>query len=459
MQSTRDGVDFTAEDQRPIRACLTCKAAKRRCDKEVPSCARCTRLKLRCTYWTAPDLGAPYFVNPLAIQRVDAQASYPVPTQKHMPMLLHSFIETFGMAPLPVEDGSLASLLRTDWVSRAIVDPCFFHATLFSASAHLDAFQGKAQNEMTLYHYSMALKLLREKLASPGGTLDEGTIACIPPLVFFSSMKNDEDSSRIHREGLMQLLRAKGGLNKMGLGGFFSALIPVCVLTEAIIFDTELDIPGLEIPPTPLSPPLCLITATLKRAAHQTGYYNLSHEAIMMWEEIRLICRYADEQHLGTSTEEHLFDLTKTQYRSRLDTKINEDDEPREKVPPSGSVSGINESCHAAALIFWYLFDDHFSVEDETLQKLVNNLKDALSRTTMDAWIRCSPEAHTWICLVGAVASPPCSEDRVLFSLRHGQPVVCIRSEGASLYVDCWKTYDWLNRRRKLRSSGIARES
>lgn len=102
------------------------------------------------------------------------------------------------MAPLPVDDGSLAQLLRTDWVARAIVDPCFFHATLFSASAHLDAFQGKTNNPMTLYHYSMALGLLREKLASPGGTLDEGTIACIPPLVFFSvSYPASLDRSRI----------------------------------------------------------------------------------------------------------------------------------------------------------------------------------------------------------------------------------------------------------------------
>lgn len=32
----------------------------------------------------------------------------------------------------------------------------------------------------------MALRLLREKLDSPSGMFDVGTLACIPPLVFFS---------------------------------------------------------------------------------------------------------------------------------------------------------------------------------------------------------------------------------------------------------------------------------
>jgi hypothetical protein len=73
----------------------------------------------------------------------------------------------------------------------------------------------------------MALRLLREKLDSPSGMFDVGTLACIPPLVFFSSVRSDEQSSRIHREGLMQLLRAKGGLQNMGLDGFFSALVAV----------------------------------------------------------------------------------------------------------------------------------------------------------------------------------------------------------------------------------------
>ncbi|GFF22911.1 hypothetical protein IFM61606_04259 [Aspergillus udagawae] len=456
IDATRDRLPPVADEQQANRACLACKAGKRRCDRRLPSCTRCTRRQTECTYWNgsvttiAHSPSTSYFVDSLGLQRVDAKVSFPVPTQKHMPILLHSFIETFGMAPLEVENGSLAFILRTGWVSQALADPCFFHATLFAASAHLDAFQRKSDNPITIYHYTMALRLLREKLASPGGALDEGTIACIPPLVFFSSMRSDKDSSRIHREGLMKLLRVKGGLHKMGFGGFFTALIPVCVLTEAVIFDSEFDIPGLDIPPTPLAPPTNLVTAALKRAAHQTGYYNLSPEAITIFQDISLICRYLDGYYVASTGEESLYNSTKIKWRNQLQQKISQRHDAPENDHPSTS-NGIDQSCQAAALIFWYLLDDYFSVNASTLQNLVQTLKDSLVKTSMDTWIRCSPEAHTWICLVGVVASSPCSDDRAWFSLRHGQPVVCIRSEGASLYLDCWRTYDWLNRRRKLR--------
>jgi hypothetical protein len=223
-----------------------------------------------------------------------------------------------------------------------------------------------------------------------------------------------------------------------------------CVLTEAVIFDSEFRIPGLDIPPTPLAPPTCLLTAALKRAAHQTGYYNLSREAITAFQEISLVCRYQDGHYVASTGEEGLYNSTKIKWRNQLQQKISQRHDAPENVHPSTS-NGIDQSCQAAALIFWYLLDDYFSVDAGTLQKLVQTLKDALVKTSMDTWIRCSPEAHTWICLVGVVACSPCSDDRVWFSLRHGQPVVCIRSEGPSLYLDCWRTYDWLNRRRKLR--------
>ncbi|KAL5364975.1 hypothetical protein BJX96DRAFT_181318 [Aspergillus floccosus] len=447
------GLTYT---QQANRACLSCRAGKRRCDKHLPSCARCTKLQIRCIYSNGMvamfdhDTAASYFGGSLSLRRVDPEMSLPIPKQKHTPMLLHSFLETFGMQPLPVEDGSLASLLRTDWVSQALADPCFLHATLFSASAHLDAFQRRSNNHVTTYHYTMALKLLREKLDSPGGVFDIGTIACIPPLVFFSSVRSDEQSSRIHREGLMQLLKARGGLQKMGLGAFFSALIAVCVMTEAIIFDLELGIPGVEVPATPLTPPACLLTAALKRAAHQAGYYNLSRDAITIFQDISLVCRYSDARYVGTTDERRLYSSTKAKWRGQLQRRISQGlDEPDSSHP--STPNGIFQSCHAAALLFWYLFDVYFSVDAITLQALVRTLKSAVVKASMDTWIRCSPEAHTWICLVGAVATTPCSDDRVWFSLRHGQPVTCLRSEGPSLYLDSWKTYDWLNRRRKLR--------
>ncbi|KAL2834104.1 hypothetical protein BJY01DRAFT_239231 [Aspergillus pseudoustus] len=437
-------------------ACLSCSQKKRRCDRAVPACSTCRRLGLSCIYWNGPnatfthDTAVPYFVKSLAVQRVDAGGSmiFPVPERKEMPMLLHSckfhIIETFGMAPLPVDKGSLAFSLRTSWASQALSDPCSFHATLFSASAHLDAFRGESYNYVTTYHYTTAMRLIREKLALPGAMPDEKLIACIPAMVFFSSLRGDKQSSQIHRNGLMQLLRAKGGLAEFELDGFFSALIPVCVMTEAIVFASELEIPGIEIPSIPFAPPTQLLSGALERAAQQTGYYNLSPEAVQIFKDIRLICKTLHKPESAKTTA-----LWRDRLRSRL----------TEGLCPI-KTNRMDAACHAAALIFLYLlFHNEIggpnTTMDSQLEILLQDLKIALLDTRTDTWIRSSPEALTWISLVGAAASIPASADRIWFTLRFGQPVMCIRSEGASLYMDCWMLYSWVNLRRKDKISVV----
>ncbi|KAJ5367889.1 C6 zinc finger domain protein [Penicillium cataractarum] len=126
------------------------------------------------------------FLRSLDIDRLNAAVPLPVESQPHMPMLIHSFIETFGMDPLPVDSGSLAFLLKTTWIQQALADPCALHTTLYAASAHLDAFRGAKNSNMTLYHYTIALRLLKEKMNDPDAVYREAFMACVAPLVFFS---------------------------------------------------------------------------------------------------------------------------------------------------------------------------------------------------------------------------------------------------------------------------------
>jgi hypothetical protein len=95
-------------------------------------------------------------------------------------------IETFGMEPLPVDSSSLALLLRATWIQQALSDPCALHTTLYAASAHLDAFRGVKNNNITLYHHTIALQLLQERINDPEAVFSESLMACVAPLVFFS---------------------------------------------------------------------------------------------------------------------------------------------------------------------------------------------------------------------------------------------------------------------------------
>jgi hypothetical protein len=155
------------------------------------------------------------------------------------------------MEPLPVDSSSLAMLLRAAWIQQALSDPCALHTTLYAASAHVDAFRGVKDNYMTLYHHTIALRLLQEKISDPDATFSESLLACVAPLVFFSvsrcrpsgylgfvaiflsfqALLGDKGSSQIHKMALMQMIKAQGGLEHLTLGPFLSGLITVCVGT------------------------------------------------------------------------------------------------------------------------------------------------------------------------------------------------------------------------------------
>ncbi|KAJ5297435.1 hypothetical protein N7508_007684 [Penicillium antarcticum] len=398
------------------------------------------------------------FLRSLKISRVDVTVPLPVESRPHMPMLIHSFIETFGMEPLPVDGSSLAWLLRASWIQQALSDPCALHTTLYAASAHLDAFRGVKNKNMTLYHHTIALQLLQERINDSEAMFSESLMACIAPLVFFSALLGDKGLSKMHKMALMQMIKVQGGLEHLALGAFLSGLITVCVLTEAIIMDSALEIPFLNIPPTPLMPPTYFTSAVLRRAANREGgYYNLSHEVIEIFEHIDFITHVLPD---GPGA----VDIRAKWTAKMEDFSLSIDYQQTQENTDDGSIKSdadaITKACQTAALIFWYFFlDDEYvaSFSMTVLQHLVRKLKYALSRGSMDTWVRTAPEAHTWICLLGTAAALDMN-DRVWFSLRHGQPVICIESRGASVFLQNWSMYSWANRRRNERMRATAEE-
>ncbi|KAJ6037029.1 hypothetical protein N7540_001308 [Penicillium herquei] len=377
-----------------------------------------------------------------------------------MRMLIHSFIETFGMNPLPIDGGSLACLLRATWVQQALTNPCALHTTLYAASAHLDAFRGAKNSNMTLYHHTVALRLLRERINDPDAVLSESLMSCVAPLVFFSALFGDKGSSSIHKMALMKMIKAKGGLKHLALGTFLSELITVCVLTEAIIMDSTLDIPFLDIPPTPLTPPSHLVSAILRRAASKIGgYYNLSPCTIEIFKDIECVAQIWPDDPAVIDIRVKWATIVEDLLLFYPDHKLPGHN--AKYIPIKSDSEAMTQACHTAGLIFWLLFlddDDYlppFSMA--FLQFLVEKLRYAISCGSMDTWVRTAPEAHTWVCMVGTAASSKL-DDRIWFSLRHGQPVTCIVSTGASVLLQSWSIYDWANQRRKQKMMVAALE-
>ncbi|KAL2786714.1 hypothetical protein BJX66DRAFT_346670 [Aspergillus keveii] len=434
------------------KACSRCRIRKRKCDRKVPSCTRCATQHVHCIYPErrkvvhSPEA---FFSQCLESSELDFEVPLPINPRPYMRKMLHSFLETLGMNLLPVDQGSLALLLRTSWIQQALTDPCAFHATLYAASAHVDALRG-LPTSMTLYHQTMVLRLLKERLTAPGMVVNESILTPMAPLVFFTSLSGDTRSSQIHKKALIQMIRDKTGLGRVTLSPFLQGLIAVCILQESVIHDLQFDLPWVEIPPTLLTPPSHLISAALRRAKFQhEAYYTLALKAIHIFEDIEFACEYLASLTTSSPLPPSVYVHLQESWRTQIEAALSTFGSVEHPTPLTGPMA-MTIACHAAALIFWYLLDDFFPLSPSSLQMLVDGLKRALACSSTEIWVRAAAKAHTWICMVGAAASMKRS-DRIFFVLRHGQPVSCMQSQGASIFLESWAIYDWANQWRKAR--------
>jgi hypothetical protein len=81
-----------------------------------------------------------------------------------MEVLIHPDTDACFIPPLYRVEKSLTTHLHTFWMSRALADPCLFVTILFSALAHRDSMQGVPHSPQTIYHQSLALKMLHKQI-------------------------------------------------------------------------------------------------------------------------------------------------------------------------------------------------------------------------------------------------------------------------------------------------------
>lgn len=101
-------------------------------------------------------------------------------------MFLRAVLTSVAL-PSPVSaNNTLASHLRTEWIQASMVDPCAFHATMFSASVSIDSINGVKNNSVTIYHQAWVIRLLNERLTKDAPLLDYSTLGSVIPLLYYN---------------------------------------------------------------------------------------------------------------------------------------------------------------------------------------------------------------------------------------------------------------------------------
>ncbi|KAL6235887.1 hypothetical protein BDW75DRAFT_127291 [Aspergillus navahoensis] len=439
---------------KPSKACYNCKHAKKHCDRTQPSCARCTRRCTRCIYDHFIELEHlrthHFFSSSLTTKTVNCSIDYPIRSHAHIPMLIRFFQDKQGLSPFRVEPYSLAYYLRSTWISHALADPCLLHATLFSASVQLDMLTGAQQSSYaTLYHQFNAVRLLRSRLAMAAlNNPDDATVASVLLLAIHGSLQLDRESTEVHRQGLLQIVATRGGLDKLGFDGFLAHLTQASLSFLAIVFDQPepFPIPECEASVGPHNL-ICLVLKGFNESPNE----QLRQPLLNLFRDIQQLAREActDSEALPSATNIPLI-------QSLLDRLWSETDPALSGQPPALSKKefALLRACTISGRILAYLLDDRLPWSEQQLDQFLEELQDAIDLTERATWLKHGPEANMWVAVVGAAMCKDIG-GRASFILKENCVASAIRGTDWSRYVAARFCYRWLKDKRLARCASL----
>ncbi|KAL2802858.1 hypothetical protein BJX63DRAFT_97943 [Aspergillus granulosus] len=433
-------------------ACEPCRSSKRKCDRVIPACSRCTRVA-RCCYYDLQRLPENLQQRLLTDRtKLTSVISFPglrdicpITFRWYMPRLIKHYHESLESSQVESSRKSTAYMLQSVWLQHALSDPCLFHVTLYIGSSYFDHRNGDAPSSITLYHQTEILRNVNERLSDPLAALDDRTIASVALLALFSSLSGDQTASQVHTAGLRRLIGLKGGNNKLGFDGLLGTLIHINELLQGIIFDLKSDLfpQGYHV-----VPPIGLESRILEYRALPYRILDIDEPSTTPFvpgdptlELFRGIHDFKLEVcRSGNSIASAQRMLDKISLRDRLHTS----------AAFLLSENPVDSCCVLAASIFWFLMDAHARCEAgsaEMLNKLgsmARELKAALSLVEDIAWLKSNPIAYCWVCMVGAAVACD-TKMRVWFWVRQA-PIMRVLNtvDDFGFLDDIWVHIIWL---------------
>ncbi|PYI24423.1 hypothetical protein BO99DRAFT_455341 [Aspergillus violaceofuscus CBS 115571] len=367
------------------------------------------------------------------IRSLDLQPTYPIEPRPHIPGLIRFFQEQMGLAALQVEMNSIAYHLRSSWIRHALTDPCLFQATLYTASAEMDAMhgaQGTAPNYATLYHQTNAIRLLNCRLVR-GGSMDDATIASVLLLVISGSIEKDPDATEAHRQGLLRMVALRGGLKQLGFDGILAEMIEMNMVLPMVVFgqtDSALSPPFTPDEALPDSLP-SLALDRLRRSGSRVDP-TLQLQLVRVLEHIQdlflALVQPSESSHLWT-----LLDNGPPVIQS-----TTTDDSTW-----SSSETSFLRTCQLSMTLLRTLADPGLPWNPDTIAALLRDLNTSITHTDPATRLRYAPEASLWATALGMAVSPDV-HGRLTFLINERCVVLAVSSSKTTplheLFLDCY---------------------
>ncbi|PTB49022.1 hypothetical protein M431DRAFT_535204 [Trichoderma harzianum CBS 226.95] len=411
----------TAKDGCALQACSNCRVRKKKCDKVFPSCTTCRKKFINCNYEENRSqheirtlrsqleslsngltvAGGPSLI-PLSLDSTTQH--YPIPSQWYMPFLVNHYYDLCFPRSLRTNFNHAPEYSRNQWMQASFQDPCMFHAILFAASSHLEVVRGENGNPVTHYHRRQAIKLLLENI-SASRTVSDTSIATAMYLWHYESMNSHLDEARIHKQGLLQMINANGGLRKLGFDGFLSHMITLIGFGDAIlsaskpVFGT---VDGYEVPEAPIT----LLSAILQRPEKVLHSSGLNGSLLSLLHEVHdNLLTFGPQNIPGDYWEMPLYITDKY-----LDGDFDED-------------GPFYAACWHAASIYLNSLKRGIPFSSDENQIFVEKLRSCIMVFPKDNDRELDREIYVWLCFTGAAVA---NRDKTWFLAKVGPTVMSL---------------------------------
>ncbi|KAH7131341.1 hypothetical protein EDB81DRAFT_808390 [Dactylonectria macrodidyma] len=233
------------------RSCDACAKAKHGCDLRTPRCSRCIKRGTSCVYTNEPltssskthtatsTLAVQNEEDMLSLTRGDVSItselsdnsawtldttdgsfdpfdSYP-PTRLprvHVQRLIWHFLTSIAFQYYPLDLNMESNPFVVSWWPLCLADPALFHVSLQTASLdeELRAQKGFPLSELLMMD---SVSLVRRKIEDPSEAFHDETLNSVVTLAAIEHGKRNIEASRMHIDGVKQMVSVRGGINQL----------------------------------------------------------------------------------------------------------------------------------------------------------------------------------------------------------------------------------------------------
>ncbi|KAJ2986149.1 hypothetical protein NUW58_g5165 [Xylaria curta] len=150
----------------------------------------------------------------LGSSRLDPFDRFPIKLTSNHHRLLHHWLSTFAGMMFSIHRSTF-NPMRDVWFPLDLSNAASFNAIMAHSAAHLARLQGFPVSNEAVRFKVEAVGIVQFWARDPALALGDDTIAAILRLLSFERYWGSEDEWRIHHNGLLQIIEARGGIETL----------------------------------------------------------------------------------------------------------------------------------------------------------------------------------------------------------------------------------------------------